>query len=352
MCLRPFLFSTAISALMWSSTAAIAQTTTTTTIENTGGEVTALDTPEARQAVAPLDWDVTRGEGLSPRAIQEPEVLDPDALVPGGEGGGMPNASADEEAQSAFPDAWEESALQTDDMPGVLGTKDIYTQYSAAPHRLQYPRRAIGKLFTNKGSCSAAVASGNNVIVTAAHCCYDRSDGDWIRGFQFAPAYDSGNAPFGMFDWSSATILSRWIDVGDRKSDVCAIKLRNNSQNRPVTFYTGWLGRSWNFGTTQSLHALGYPGNIGGGNTMELCAAESFNPSSSCGGTSVLNMGCSMTFGSSGGPWLRGWRGGNWVNGVVSGYDSTSCTGSFGQTFNGPRFTSDNIVKICDAIGC
>ncbi|MEM8837622.1 MAG: hypothetical protein AAGE89_05980 [Pseudomonadota bacterium] len=102
----------------------------------------------------------------------------------------------------------------------------------------------------------------------------------------------------------------------------------------------------------QSLHALGYPGNIGGGNKMELCSAESFNPSSGCGGSSVLNMGCSMTFGSSGGPWLRSWRGGNWVNSVVSGYDNTSCTGSFGQTFNGPRFTSDNIVKLCNAIGC
>ncbi|MEM8797998.1 MAG: trypsin-like serine protease [Pseudomonadota bacterium] len=331
---------------------AFAQTTTTIDNTETQAEITTLDTPEARRAVQPLDWNVTRGEGLRSRALEEPETLDLDALSPGIEGGGDPNAQANEEAQTAFPDAWDDSALQTQDQPSILGTKDIYTQYSAAPYRTHYPRRAIGKLFTNSGSCSASVISGNNVIVTAAHCCYNRSSGSWIGGFRFAPAYDNGNTPYGMFNWSSATILNRWISVGDRKSDVCVIKLRNNAQNRPVTFYTGWLGRSWNFGTTQSLHALGYPGNIGGGNKMELCSAESFNPSSGCGGSSVLNMGCSMTFGSSGGPWLRSWRGGNWVNSVVSGYDNTSCTGSFGQTFNGPRFTSDNIVKLCNAIGC
>ena len=85
---------------------------------------------------------------------------------------------------------------------------------------------------------------------------------------------------------------------------------------------------------------------------MQLCAAESFSPSAACGGNTVLNMGCNMTGGSSGGPWVNGYRGGNWVNSVVSGYDNASCTGTFGQTFNGPRFTSTNIVALCNAQGC
>jgi hypothetical protein len=67
-------------------------------------------------------------------------------------------------------------------------------------------------------------------------------------------------------------------------------------------------------------------------------------------------MGCDMTFGASGGPWL--WRytpnnsTGNHVNSVVSGHDSTGCTGGFGQTFNGPRFTTSNIVLLCDDENC
>ena len=103
---------------------------------------------------------------------------------------------------------------------------------------------------------------------------------------------------------------------------------------------------------TQVHHALGYPGNLGNGNKLELCVSESFNPSNSCGGASVLNTGCSMTYGASGGPWVRHYRSGSWVNSVVSGYDDGTCTGSFGSTFNGPRFTSDNIVSLCNWIGC
>ncbi|KQV82328.1 hypothetical protein ASD15_09805 [Massilia sp. Root351] len=229
-------------------------------------------------------------------------------------------------------------------------TADIFTQYQETANN--NTPRAIGKLFTNAGSCSASVISGNNIIVTAAHCCYDRGRGNWIGGWAFAPAYNSGNAPFGVFSWSQARILTSWINNGDVASDVCLIALQPDAAGRGVTFYTGWLGRSWNYGSVLSQHALGYPGNLGGGNTLQLCASESFSPGGSCGGTSVLNTGCSMTFGSSGGPWLRDYRGGNHVDSVVHGYDGSTCTGTFGQTFNGPRFTSGNIAALCTAQGC
>jgi hypothetical protein len=49
---------------------------------------------------------------------------------------------------------------------------------------------------------------------------------------------------------------------------------------------------------------------------------------------------------------VRQYRNGSWVNSVVSGYDSASCTGGFGSTFNGPRFTNGNIVTLCNAHGC
>ena len=54
---------------------------------------------------------------------------------------------------------------------------------------------AIGRLFTNAGTCSASVISGNNIIVTAAHCCWNRSNNTWIGGWSFAPGYNNGQAP-------------------------------------------------------------------------------------------------------------------------------------------------------------
>jgi hypothetical protein len=99
------------------------------------------------------------------------------------------------------------------------------------------------------------------------------------------------------------------------------------------------------------MHSLGYPGNIGGANNLELCTSDSFLQNSLCG-SGVLNMGCSMTFGSSGGPWIINYRTANWVNSVVHGYVNQFCTGTFGATFDGAMFTSNNIVALCNAQGC
>jgi V8-like Glu-specific endopeptidase len=209
---------------------------------------------------------------------------------------------------------------------------------------------AIGKLFTSGGWCSASVISGKNIIVTAAHCCFDRSKNNWIGGWSFAPAYNGGKAPFGTFNWSDARVPTSWINNGDIPSDVCLIRLQNDSAGHPVTFYTGWLGRAWNFPPVQNMHAFGYPNNIGGGASPEQCASQSSAQPANCGG-GVLNMACNMTFGSSGGPWIKDLNNGDHVNATVHGF-VPGCTGTFGQNFDGPQFTSNNIKMLCDAEGC
>jgi len=318
-------------------------------IENHGDRgASRWESRQERLNARPLDWNATRG--TPGRETPEPRIR----ANPGQTSGGLPAPGSTRQAREAFPSEWQS---EPDESGGPInfGTKDVFTQYceNCGGLNLNWPQIAIGKLFSDGGTCSASVVSGQNVIVTAAHCCYDRGKGDWIRGWSFAPAYRDGATPFGTFPWRSARILTRWRTVGDRKSDVCVIKLNNNASGQPVTYYTGWLGRSWDWGSVQVHHALGYPGNIGGGNKKELCVSESFSPSNACGGSAVLNTGCSMTYGSSGGPWIRHYRdGGNWVNSVVSGYDNETCTGTFGSTFNGPRFTSSNIVPLCTAIGC
>ena len=153
----------------------------------------------------------------------------------------------------------------------VSAQTDIFTQYQETGN--PNTPAAIGKLFSNAGSCSASVISGNNIIVTAAHCCWDRAKKNWIGGWSFAPAYNNGNAPYGVFNWAQARVLNSWINNGDIASDVCLIALQNDSADHGVTYYTGWLGRSWNYGSALSMHSLGYPGNIGGGSTLHLCAS-------------------------------------------------------------------------------
>jgi V8-like Glu-specific endopeptidase len=224
----------------------------------------------------------------------------------------------------------------------------IAAAITAGPVRAQ--NKAIGKLFLNGGSCSASVISPNNDIVTAAHCCWDRSKNSWIGGWSFAPAYNNGNAPYGVFNWVSATVLTSWVNNGDTPSDVCVIKLQSDEAGHPVTYYTGWLGRAWNRSPVQNMNAFGYPGNIGGANNLESCAAKSSAQTASCG-PGVLNMACNMTYGSSGGPWIMNYGTTNQVNATVHFY-STACGAPFGKVFNGPQFTSSNIVPVCNAEGC
>jgi hypothetical protein len=59
-----------------------------------------------------------------------------------------------------------------------------------------------------------------------------------------------------------------------------------------------------------------------------------------------------MTYGSSGGPWIMDYGTGNHVDSTVHGYVSQACTGTFGQAFDGPQFTTNNIVTLCNAEGC
>ncbi len=324
-------------------------------------------TREGRMRAKPLDWNATIGTRQTPSAKPSGVEERSKPEEPGSTEGGSPNPKAKRDAQKLYPSEWHSmrestgrytlgrlDGRETGEILLVAGSPDIFTQYCEnCPNvNTDAPEAAIGKLFTNAGFCTASVISGKNVIVTAAHCCYDRTNKNWIGGWTFAPAYHNGNTPYGTFDWSSATVLTSWVNNGDIASDVCVINLQNDSTGRGITYYTGWLGRSWNWPSDQEHHALGYPGNLGNGNVLELCTSESFSPSNQCGGSGVLNTGCSMTYGSSGGPWIRNYRSDNWVNSVVHGYDSQTCTGTFGKTFNGARFTSDNIVTLCNAAGC
>ncbi len=289
----------------------------------------------------------------------------PEALRDAGSDAGSDDADSDasggggQEAESPITNF---SSTNEEDFGTDFGTQDVFDKDFANKKRFfqkKQPWRNVGKLFfTTPGGnayCTASVISGNNNIVTAAHCCHAGPGGGFFSNWAFAPAIRKTNRPFGTFPWASLTVLTEWGTSGTRRSDVCVLTLGPNASGQNVSATVGWLGRSWNFGPTQHNFTFGYPSDIRSGDFQYWCAAETFGASGACGGIDVLNMGCNMTFGSSGGPWIRKFKqlkSTNRVNAVVSGWDSTTCTGTFGQTFNGPRFTSNNIVLLCNAQGC
>lgn len=274
---------------------------------------------------------------------------------PGFAQGRVPNKKADKSAKSNYPDEWQAlnyneplTDFESDGFFDDYGTAAVFTSYLTNYYSnmyLQFPYRAVGKVYISGGGyCSASVISPN-VIVTAAHCVYDTSANRWYSGWTFVPADRNGAAPYGSFAWSSAKVLSGWINASGtvRRYDVALIKLRPNSAGRNVSYYTGYLGRSWNYGYTVNLHAMGYPSNLSSGRYTYTCTAETFS-----GGTDVLGMGCNMTYGSSGGPWIRAFAPN--VTGYVDSVVSGGTPGT--NTFYGPRFSSSNIVPLCGTSTC
>ncbi len=316
-------------------------------------------TREARLAAKPLALPVGAADQAAPQA--EPQIQPGRAgAVPGG----APQADAQQAARQQFPEDWRlleqpaQVAPQAEALSGPVpyGTAGVYTSYLANYYtqmHTAFPYVAVGKLYIgSSGWCSASVISPNNIIVTAAHCVYNTDTNTWNSGWVFVPADRNGAAPYGSFPWSSATVLNAWMaapnSLAGRAYDVAVIKLGNNSAGYPVTAYTGWLGRTWNGGYVQNLHAVGYPSNLNSGRYTYICTAESFYQAAD-----ILGMGCNMMHGSSGGPWIVSFTpyaySGNWVFSVVSGGLSGS---TWGNTFYGARFNSNNIVPLCTTLGC
>jgi len=314
-------------------------------------------TQERRQAAKPMALTTLTASDLKNMPAA------PSSGAPGSKAGGMADQAALEKAKADNPDAWaaqnnrqslDQFAQQAPSLDQMYGTKNTWTGYLGnyfSPFYTTYPYRTVGQLFFTDGysdyACSATLIN-YDVIVTAAHCVYNTDYNYWYYGFQFVPAYMNGNAPFGYTNWYSALVLTKWMTAkkssAGLSNDVALIELYDN-----IGYSTGWMGYAYNASPKNMQHAIGYPSNLTGGYYTYICVAESFS------GKGGLGMGCDMTYGSSGGPWVL-WlipfqdaypytAYGNYIDAVVSG--GTPGT----PTFYGPRFTNKNILPLCWTFG-
>ncbi|MCW5581598.1 MAG: trypsin-like serine protease, partial [Luteimonas sp.] len=263
-------------------------------------------TEKQRAAATPLQW--TEADDLGPKPEAEAALPAPRRpFLDTSAAGGNALPFAEYQARQQFGDAWRKiEALQGRDieLPSKQsGDKDgahhPYVRYPGNYYTFQWtaaPWNKIGKLYFTTPSggssyCTANVASGNSVIITAAHCVYTRGQG-FNRNFVFVPAERYGVAPYGRYGWQSATVLSNWISNGGRRWDVAVIKLAGEATTgQPVTNYVGWLGRSWDWGYSQYTYSHGYASNLSTQYT-HICAGQTY--SSSWEGTDVLVQGCDM----------------------------------------------------------
>lgn len=221
-------------------------------------------------------------------------------------------------------------AISAPDPLQTTGDAPVLTAFSSGvlhpSYYSTYPFSTMGKVFFRDSTgtryvCSASVA-GNNAVWTAGHCVFDPDTNRWHYDWIFVPGYYDGYAPNGYWYARELWALNGWINDGNLGYDIGMAVLYRDGAGRSVATRFGWLGWMANYSRSQTWTSFGYPaGYPFNGNRIAWCQDPlrridySLNPATN-------GMGCNMTGGSSGGPWLVNYAynstSGNYVNGVNS----------------------------------
>ncbi|GIH10015.1 peptidase [Rhizocola hellebori] len=220
-------------------------------------------------------------------------------------------------------------------LPSLAGTNDFGIQLNES--------QTVGKVYFTlpngqPSGCSAStVNSGKRrLVMTAGHCVHSGAGGGWFSNWVFVPRYRNGSIPFGTFTASLLTARTAWINSSSQDEDMgIAIMFNGGYWGLKVVDTVGGNGLRWNWGYNVALiTALGYPQNLGGGESQQYCQSGTW-----WAGGQQIRMWCGMTWGASGGPWLQDYNDQNgigYINSVVSHGDNPGN----GQ-FDGPYFDND-----------
>ena len=174
-----------------------------------------------------------------------------------------------------------------------------------------YPFRAAGQLLFKIGTgqylCSASLIK-KGIVVTAAHCVAGYGTNAFYSGWQFAPGYDNGIAPYGTSTVKQAWVLTSYLKGTDscaQRGVVCqddvAVLILNTNLGTSTGFF-GYGTGSYSYVSNQALITqLGYPAALDNGLLQERTDSQGYVSTSMSNNTII---GSLMTGGSSGGPWL------------------------------------------------
>jgi hypothetical protein len=204
------------------------------------------------------------------------------------------------------------------------------------------PARTIGKIFFDEDGepyvCSGSVVNSNNksVVWTAGHCVIKGGSGNgWHENWIFVPAFrpsgacsesDNGaRCPYGQWiprDGRSMFTTTAWASRGGLGYDVAAVVVAPKDGTSIVN-RLGGQGITFNRSPREFFRDFGYPEQAPFYSNLFVCeaATQGFDHPDTDDNQTTLGIGCDMTGGASGGPWVIGARGPSglgWVNSVNS----------------------------------
>lgn len=127
----------------------------------------------------------------------------------------------------------------------------------------------VGTLFGVSGGsltshhCTGSVVDSpaGDIVITAAHCVYDRSGAETDQAF--VPEYDDGAMPYGVWDVSAVYVAPQWAADRDPDYDVAFIVVHQSGSKTPIEDVVGAdslaVGRPY----TSLTEVVGYPSDTG-----------------------------------------------------------------------------------------
>jgi V8-like Glu-specific endopeptidase len=169
--------------------------------------------------------------------------------------------------------------------------------------------RTTGKVFFSLGGsnyvCSGSAVNSQNrdLVLTAGHCVHE-GPGSFATNWAFVPAYDNNSRPYGTFTARTLLTTNRWQRQGDFNVDV-GFAVMNPLDGRDLVDTVGGQGIAFNQSRGALMHAFGYPAAPPyDGQRLIYCSGAVQQDTN--GRTTTQGMPCTMTGGSSGGPWFLG----------------------------------------------
>ena len=303
------------------------------------GPLSSLDDKSWRAQQAPARaW--TREEMMSAVPDDIPGVTEADiaswaadAAADKSSGPGMiPSGLPEGERRSAAAESLEVPApvfvgKADGERPLGYGYPAPFTRYEPFPAYTNYPHKTVGKVFFTKPGignfvCSASSIGGDGVF-TAAHCVHDSVTNTFWTNWVFVPAYKDGAAPYGQWTANHLWVQGGWVNGGggDFRYDLGGAVL-NRKSGKKISQAVGFLGFIWNINANAHWTLIGYPQAPPFNGKLQQICQTSYAYSAGATAPDPVGVGCDLTGGSSGGPWIRSYSktagASNYLNGVNS----------------------------------